>query len=188
MVENNSRVEVSEGLTANDEDFIRSAQRGDRSAFERLYRVHVGRVYAVCLRMSGEASLAEDLTQEVFIRTWKKLGSFQHKSSFSSWLHRLAVNVILDHRRQSGRRRINQLEEEEELATMETASTRNPVNLISLERAIAALPSGARTVFVLHDIEGYAHNEIANLTRTAPGTTKAQLHRARQILRGILGK
>jgi RNA polymerase sigma-70 factor, ECF subfamily len=187
MGENNSRAEVNGELTANDEDFIRSAKQGDRSAFERLYRAHVGRVYAICLRMSGEVGLAEDLTQDVFIRTWKKLGSFQHKSSFSSWLHRLAVNVILDHRRQSSRRSISQLREEE-IATMETAATRNPVTLISLERAIAALPSGARTVFVLHDIEGYAHDEIADLTQTAPGTTKAQLHRARQILRGILEK
>ena len=187
MAENSCREEIDREPAADDADFVRSAQRGDRSAFERLYRTHVGRVYALCLRMTGEVGQAEDLTQEVFIRTWKKLGSFQHKSSFSSWLHRLAVNLILSHRRQRFRHSMSQLEDEE-IATMETAAKRNPAGIIDLERAIAALPTGARTIFVLHDIEGYGHDEIADLTRTAPGTTKAQLHRARQILRGILEK
>jgi RNA polymerase sigma-70 factor, ECF subfamily len=187
MGENESRLEMSGGLTANEEDFVRCAQQGDRSAFERLYRAHVGRVYAICLRMSGECGQAEDLTQEVFIRTWKKLGSYQYKSSFSSWLYRLAINVILSSRRQSGRHSMSQLGEEE-IALTETAGNVNPASVIDLERAIAALPPGARTVLVLHDIEGYGHDEIAELTQTAPGTTKAQLHRARKILRGILGK
>jgi RNA polymerase sigma-70 factor, ECF subfamily len=187
MGENESRLEANGGVSANEEDYVRSAQQGDRSAFERLYRAHVGRVYAICLRMSGESGQAEDLTQEVFIRTWRKLGSYQHKSSFSSWLYRLAINVILSHRRQSGRHSMNQ-PGKEEIALMETAGNINPVSVVDLERAIAALPPGARTVFVLHDIEGYGHDEIAELTRTAPGTTKAQLHRARKILRGILEK
>jgi RNA polymerase sigma-70 factor, ECF subfamily len=187
MAENSCRAVVNGEPASYDADFVRSAQRGDRSAFERLYRAHVGRVYAICLRMTGEVGQAEDLTQEVFIRTWKKIGSFQHKSSFSSWLYRLAINVILSHRRQSARHSISRLDDEE-IAMMETAAKRNPAGIIDLERAIASLPAGARTVFVLHDIEGYAHDEIADLTRTAPGTTKAQLHRARQILRGLLEK
>jgi RNA polymerase sigma-70 factor, ECF subfamily len=187
MGENESRLEVNGGLAANEEDFVRSAQQGDRSAFERLYRAHAGRVYAICLRMSGESGQAEDLTQEVFIRTWKKLASYQHKSSFSSWLYRLAINVILSHRRQNGRHSLDQLGEEE-IALMKTAGSINPASVVDLERAIAALPPGARTVLVLHDIEGYRHDEIAALTQTAPGTTKAQLHRARKILRGLLGK
>jgi RNA polymerase sigma-70 factor, ECF subfamily len=187
MAENDSRSVANGGFTPKEADYVRSAQRGDKSAFERLYRAHVGRVYAICLRMSGESGQAEDLTQEVFIRTWRKLGSYQHKSSFSSWLYRLAINVILSYRRQSGRHSMSQLGEEE-IALMKTAGNMNPANVVDLERAIAALPPGARTVLVLHDIEGYGHDEIAELTQTAPGTTKAQLHRARKILRGILEK
>ena len=187
MAENADYAALNNGRTPNEADFVRSAQRGDRSAFEQLYRVHVGRVYAICRRMSGDSSQAEDLTQEVFIRTWKKLCSFQHKSSFSSWLYRLAINVILSQLRQSGRYGIAQLKDEE-IALMEAAGNLNPSYGVDLERAIAALPYGARTVFVLHDIEGYGHEEIAELTQTAPGTTKAQLHRARKILRGILEK
>src|SRR5512136_1356977 len=145
MAENNSRLEANGGFTANEEDFVRSAQQGDRSAFERLYRTHVGRVYAICLRMSGETGQAEDLTQEVFIRTWKKLGSFQYRSSFSSWLHRLAINVILSHRRQGGRYSTSQLNDEE-IAVMAAPGKVNPAGAVDLERAIAALPPGARTV------------------------------------------
>jgi len=185
MIENGSHSKVNERLTPSEADLVHSAQQGDRSAFEWLYRTHVGRVYAICLRMSGESGQAEDLTQEIFIRTWKKLGSFQYKSAFSSWLYRLAINVILSHRQQRGRHRLSQIDDEE-IALVETGGNRNPAGAIDLERAIAALPSGARTVFVLHDIEGYEHDEIAELTRTAPGTTKAQLHRARKLLREML--
>ena len=164
---------------------IRLAQTGDQDAFERIYREHVDRVYALCLRLSGDAVCARDLTQDVFVRAWEKLPSFRGESAFSSWLHRIAVNLVLvgyrtDRRRES---RVMFLDDVEDSAPALVA----PAGLkLDLEAAIAALPPGARTVFVLHDIEGYRHAEIAELTGMASGTSKAHLFRARQLLREAL--
>jgi RNA polymerase sigma-70 factor (ECF subfamily) len=167
---------------------VRRAQQGDVAAFEQLYRENLGRVYALCLRLSGDPGRAEELTQDVFVRAWEKIGSFQGKSAFSTWLHRLAVNVVLGERR-SEKVRVGKVLVTDDLEAYETPSRPHDPGIgIDLERAIAALPAGARTVLILHDVEGYKHEEIAEMQGTAVGTCKAQLHRARKLLREMLGR
>ena len=166
-------------------DLIRQAQRGDDEAFCALYRAHVGRVHALCLRLAGDAQAAGELTQDVFVRAWEALPSFRGESAFSSWLHRLAVNVFLGVRRSTGRRERRVLTTAEPGA-LERPTEMAPVPHLDLERAIAKLPEGARLVFVLHDVEGYQHGEIARMTGIAEGTSKAQLFRARRLLREAL--
>ncbi len=168
---------------------VRRAQQGDVASFEQLYRDNVGRVYALCLRMCGDPGRAEELTQDVFVRAWEKMGTFQGNSAFSTWLHRLAVNVVLGDRR-SEKVRVGKVMTTDDLEAFETPSQRpsDPGDGIDLERAIAALPPGARAVLVLHDVEGYKHEEIAAMQGTAVGTCKAQLHRARKLLREMLGR
>ena len=155
----------------------------DPQAFERIYRDNSGRVYALCLRMTGDSSRAGELTQDVFVRAWKKLDSFRGDGEMAGWLRRIAVNLVLNAVRSDRRRRarVESVESPEKLERPGRAAS--PETRIALERAIAALPDGARTVFVLHDVEGYKHEEIARMTGTAVGTTKAQLHRARRLLR-----
>ncbi|MCG3120024.1 MAG: ECF RNA polymerase sigma factor SigW [bacterium] len=164
------------------------AQNGDRAAFEQIYRENVGRVHAICLRLLANSARAQELTQDVFVRVWEMIGSFRGESAFSSWLYRLAVNVVLVDLRAKKRRTARVLTTDD-LSFYDKASTpANPGNTVDLERAIAALPEQARTVFVLHDIEGYQHNEIAAFMEVAEGTSKAQLHRARKLLREALEK
>lgn len=167
---------------------VRRAQQGDAGAFELLYREHAGRVYALCLRMCADPGRAEELTQDVFVRAWQKLDSFQGKSAFGTWLHRLAVNVVLGDRRSEAVRvhRVFGTDEPEKFET--PAAPPDPGMGMDLERAIALLPPGARNVFVLHDVEGYKHEEIAEMSGSAVGTSKAQLHRARRLLREALGR
>ncbi len=167
-------------------ELVRLAQQGDQSAFERLYRQHVGRVYALCLRLAGDAAEARSLTQDAFVRAWERLASFRGESEFSSWLHRLAVNVVLADRRAAVRRERRVTTEADEPAYTLGAGEGWTPERLDLERAIAELPPGARAVFVLYDIEGYGHHEIAKLVGIAPGTSKAQLHRARRLLREAL--
>ena len=167
-------------------DLVRAAQRGDTAAFEELYRQHVARVYGLCLRMCANPAKAEDLTQEAFIRAWQKLGSFRRQSTFRTWLHRLTVNLVLGNLRSTGRweshlTAIDSLPERGDGG----AGAKSEVAL-DLERAISQLPPQARMVFVLHDIEGYKHREIASLCDLAVGTSKAHLHRARKQLREVL--
>jgi len=165
---------------------VREAQNGDLLAFERLYRENVRKVYGLCLRLSQDASLAEELTQEVFVKAWRKLSTFRGESAFSSWLYPMAVNVTLSERR-SRRRRDARIVPVEEPEGMEKAPvTPRPEAGFDLERALATLPTGARNVFVLHDVEGRTHEEIAALLNLAAGTSKAQLHRARRLLREAL--
>ena len=152
-------------------------------AFEHLYRRHVGRTHALCLRLTAEAALAEELTQETFVRAWQKLDSFRGESAFASWLYRLTVNVVLSERRARHRRQTRTAALHQERGWVRPAAGASPSTRVALEEAIAQLPEGARTVFVLHDVEGYRHDEIATLTGMAPGTSKAQLHRARTLLR-----
>lgn len=159
---------------------VQRACGGDQRAFERLYREHVGRVYGLCLRMTRDAQLAEDCTQDTFINAWRALGKFETRSSLSTWLHRIAVNVTLAKRRKSGP--LEPLPEEEEgSATEWTLET--PVEVQELENAIGALPEGARDALVLHALYGYSHGETAEMLGIAEGTCKAQLHRARRLLR-----
>jgi len=170
---------------------VTSAASGDRQAFERLYRRNVNRVFALCVRMCGDRVAAEELTQDVFVRAWQKLTLFRGDSAFTTWLHRLAVNVVLNARKTEGRdrRRFDADEDvgEEETHTL-TVRVTSPGDAIDLEAAIALLPPGARRVFVLHDVEGYKHEEIAEMLDITSGGSKAQLHRARMLLREALNR
>ncbi len=166
---------------------VRAAQAGDLSAFEALHRSTVGLVYALCLRMAGNAALGEELTQDVFVRAWRKLSTFRGESAFATWLTRLAVNVVLTERRDRGRRD-SRLTFSDDLDTLVPPTPpEHPGTALDLEKAIAGLPEQARRVFVLHDVEGWKHGEIARLTGLAVGTCKSHLHRARALLREVLG-
>ena len=167
---------------------VARAQAGDAAAFEQLYRLNVGRIFATCRRLCRDESEAEELTQESFVRAYERLSLFRGDSAFSSWLHRLAVNVVLGKWRGQNRyrQRVLPLEDFEGFEP-EGPPSGGGAAAIDLERAIAGLPKGARTVFVLYDIEGYQHEEIAEATGLAVGTSKAQLHRARRLLREALG-
>ena len=163
-------------------DLVLRAQRGDAKAFEQLYHENVGRVYAVCLRMMANSSRAEELTQDVFVHAWQMLPGFRGEAAFSSWLHRVAVNVVLVYFRTEQRREAR-ITAVEDLTNVDREDTVDPPGgSFDLERAIAALPAQARAIFVLHDIEGYKHEEIAQQMGLATGTCKAQLHRARKLL------
>lgn len=167
-------------------DLVRRARDRDARAFEQLYRRQVPRIHAVCLRLTADPRRAEESTQTAFIQAWQKLSSFRGESSFGSWLHRLAVTTVLMDFRSARRREARVLPVDDPTA-LETAPPARPAGLrLDLEQAIAALPTQARTVFVLHDIEGYTHEEIAQLMELQTGTTKAQLHRARQLLQEAL--
>ncbi|MBI2570494.1 MAG: sigma-70 family RNA polymerase sigma factor [Candidatus Schekmanbacteria bacterium] len=165
-------------------DDVRRAQGGDLVAFERLYRDNAGRIHALCLRMTGNRASAEELTQEVFIRAWERLSTFMGRSSFASWVYRIGVNVSLDairaDRRDEARLGMDSLEPGGG-GTWDQAGASDC--RLDLERAISRLPPGARVVFILHDVEGYSHEDIAEMTGVASGTSKAQLHRARMLLR-----
>jgi RNA polymerase sigma-70 factor (ECF subfamily) len=165
---------------------VHQAQNGDRVAFEQIYRENVGRVYAICLRILANSARAQELTQDVFVRAWEMIGTFRGESAFSSWLYRLAVNVVLVDLRAKQRRTARVLVTDDLSPYDRNENIINPGSTIDLERAMAALPEQARAVFVLHDVEGYRHDEIATLMGVATGTSKAQLHRARKLLREAL--
>ena len=164
-------------------DLVRRAQAGDESAFEALYREHAARIYALCLRLSGDRGRAEELVQDVFVRCWEGLRTFRGESAFSSWLYRLAVNVVWMANRGDRRREARVMPLADPAALERPREPLTGEIGIDLEAAIAALPGGAREVFVLFEIEGYGHNEIASLCGIAVGTSKAQLFRARRLLR-----
>jgi RNA polymerase sigma-70 factor, ECF subfamily len=159
---------------------IQRARRGDAQAFERLYREYSGRVYGLCLRMTRDAAHAEDCAQEAFINAWRALDRFEIRSSFNTWLHRIAVNVVLGKRRRPSYKS-ESLMESEQLNDCEW-SLDTPVEESEIETAIAGLPQGARDVLVLSGIYGYSHGETAQMLGVAEGTCKAQLHRARKLL------
>jgi RNA polymerase sigma-70 factor (ECF subfamily) len=160
---------------------VEQAMAGDPKAFERLYRRHVGRVHSLARRMMGGDD-AHEVTQDVFVRAWQKIGTFRGESAFGTWLHRLAVNLILTRRSTRGTMRERFLADDSVLETLPGKATHREHRL-DFEMAIGRLPDGARTVFLLHDVEGYRHEEIATFLEVTTGTTKAQLHRARMILR-----
>lgn len=164
--------------TTTGDDDVERAARGDSRAYERLYRAHVAHIYALCLRMTANRAEAEDATQDAFVQAWRKLDSFRGDSRFSSWLHRIAVNVVLG-RMRSQRRESDRLK----LVDTETPTVAEPEHALGdLERAIAGLPERARQVFVLAGIYGYTHQQVADTLDVAVGTCKAHLHRARQML------
>jgi RNA polymerase sigma-70 factor (ECF subfamily) len=167
-------------------DLVRRAQARDARAFAQLYRRHVRRIYALCLRMTADAAHAEELTQQAFIRAWEKLPLFRGESAFASWLHRLAVNIVLMDLRARVRLASRVLFTDDPTALETPPPAPLPGARLDLEQAIAGLPPQARTIFVLHDVEGWQHREIAEQLGLATGTTKAQLHRARQLLQEAL--
>ena len=164
------------------EPAVRAAQGGDLTAFGRIYREHVGRVYALCVRLSADRVFAEQLTQDTFVRAWEHITTYRGESSFASWLRRLAVNVVMTERRAAARRTRRVITADDEVLERAPRERADDAG-IDLERAVARLPEGARTVFVLHAIEGYRHDEIAELTGIAEGTSRAHLHHAREILK-----
>jgi RNA polymerase sigma-70 factor (ECF subfamily) len=167
-------------IVAEEDVWIRRAQRSDARAFEALYRLHVDKVYGLCLRMTGNVSEAEDCTQEAFIQAWNKLTKFRGDSAFSTWLHRIAVNAVL------GRMRKHKREQDRIQAVADTRPARSATGdtgeLRDLSDAVNRLPEGARHVFVLHGVYGYSHDEAAKMLGIAAGTSKAQMHRARKLL------
>jgi len=165
-------------------DSIRRAQAGDVNAFELLYREHAGRIYALCLRLqAGDSADATELMQDVFIKAWRRLATFRGDCAFSSWLHRLTVNTMLENTR-TDRRRVARVLPMDDTSLLPGAARSSGVELkMDMEDAIASLPKGARLAFVLHDVEGYQHQEIAEQLSVSVGTVKAQLHRARRLLR-----
>jgi len=177
-------------LTDDSGTAIARAASGDRHAFEHVYRAHLNHVYSLCVRMTGDRTRAEELTQDVFVRAWEKLSTFRGESAFSTWLHRLTVNVVLNERRVEGRDRGRTVsaDEDDDESVAPAGSTAQPLHAekLDLERAIARLPRGARRVFVLHDVEGFTHEEIGTMLGVTAGGCKAQLHRARLLLREAL--
>lgn len=161
-------------------EWIRRAQDSDTRAFEALYRMHLDRVYGLCLRMTGNRSEAEDCTQEAFIQAWSKLSKFRGDSSFATWLHRIAVNAVLGRMRKSKREQ-DRIRAAHEISSS-PASTNDTGELRDLSDAVDRLPEGARHVFVLSGIYGYSHDEASDMLGIAVGTSKAQLHRARRLL------
>jgi RNA polymerase sigma-70 factor (ECF subfamily) len=165
------------------EDAARAAG-GDRAAFERLYRANVARIHSLARRMIGP-EVAEEATQDVFVRAWEKLGSFRGEAQFGTWLYRLAINHLLSRRAQLAIRRSRETAGDDVLELIPARPTGQDLSL-DFETAIERLPEGARQVFVLHDIEGYKHEEIARMLGVTSGTSKAQLHRARMLMRRVL--
>jgi len=177
-------------LAIGDDGLVGRAQRGDVDAFEQLYRMHAGRVYALCLRMAADPVVARELTQDTFVKAWDALPRFRADASLTTWLHRIAVNAMLERRRGEKRRTArvslagDEDEGEQDIAGVVIAP--DVATAIDLERAIGTLPPGVRRAFVLHDVEGYTHEEIAKMTGLAAGTLRAQLHRAHQLLKRAL--
>jgi len=180
---------VAQRKQQSDTELVSAAQRGDRLAFEALYRSYVGRIFALCVRLTASRDDAESLTQDAFVHAWNKLDRFAGQSAFGTWLHRLTVNLMLDRRRADQRRRKHETPmdpDEQAMALRATAAPARVIDRLELERAIAGLPEGARTVFVLQEIEGYPVREIAGMMGIAEGTVKAQGFRARRLLREVL--
>ena len=177
-----------------EQEAIERAQQGDPECFEALYGLHKRRVYSLCLRMTGNTAEAEDLTQEAFLQLYRKIGTFRGESAFSTWLHRLSVNVVLMRLRKKGLPEVSleeTLEPQQEDGPRKDVGTvdnvlAGSIDRVNLQRAVDSLPPGYRIVFILHDVEGYEHNEIAEMMGCSIGNSKSQLHKARLKLRELL--
>lgn len=190
-LENNDAA-VADTSSSTDFQLAQAATKGQMAAFEELYNRHHRRVYSLCLRMLQNTAEAEDLTQEVFIQLYRKIGSFRGDSAFTTWLHRMTVNQVLMHFRKRTVK-FEKTTEEGETPVQIVAGTENQakmpiVDKIALQSAIAQLPTGYRNVFVLHDVEGYEHEEVARILGCSVGTSKSQLHKARLKMRKLLQK
>lgn len=190
-----ARTRPTEVRELSEAEAIQRAQQGDAEAFERIYGLHNRRVYALCLRMVGNTAEAEDLTQEAFLQLFRKIGTFRGESAFSTWLHRLAVNVVLMRLRKKtlAATSLDEATEPDEDAGGPRKDIGGPdlrlsgsVDRVNLERAVERLPPGYRSIFVLHDVQGYEHNEIAVIMHCSIGNSKSQLHKARMRLRELL--
>ncbi|HEY2546399.1 MAG TPA: RNA polymerase sigma factor [Candidatus Acidoferrum sp.] len=179
----------------NEAEAIRRAHNGDAAAFEFLYRLHSRRVYALCLRMVGDVTAAEDLTQDTFLLLFRKIHTFRHESAFSTWLHRLTVNLVLMHLRKKSPPTVSveatpDPDDETDWPSIDVGVPDpllvGSIDRVNLERCIEQLPAGYRAVFVLHDIQGYQHNEIGKMLGRSQGNSKSQLHKARMRLRELL--
>lgn len=177
---------------AADLELAQRCGRGDQDAFEQLYRAQAGRLYTLIVRMVGSAETAEDVLQEVFLNAYRKIGSFRGDSSLGTWMYRMAVNYCLDYLRgrQSKMARTTDSIEDEGMAEPVASAplVASTINRLDLERAIAKLPPGCRTAFVLHDVEGFEHHEVATMLGISEGTSKSQVHKARVKLRGMLSR
>lgn len=183
-----------QGDKLSEAEAIERAKQGDAEAFETLYHLHKRRVYSLCLRMTGNTAAAEDLTQEAFLQLFRKIATFRGESAFSTWLHRMSVNVVLMQLRKKGLAVVpleDTFESEEETAPRKEPGADDvrlagSIDRLRLKRAIEDLPHGYRTIFLLHDVEGYEHNEIASIVGCSIGNSKSQLHKARMKLRDLL--
>lgn len=166
------------------EDPVRRAQDGDPAAFDDLYEAHVGRVFALCLRMTADRRRAEELTQDVFVKAWRRIGTFRGRSAFSTWLHRVTVNTVLDAQKRRSRRpaQLSVMPEDALPGGGVDVEAPDAARRLALERAIASLPERSRTALVLHAIEGYRYEEVAELMEISMGTVKSHIHRARKLL------
>ena len=177
---------VTEQGLIDEQDWVERAQQADTAAFESLYRLHVDRVYGLCLRMTGNPSEAEDCTQEAFIQAWKKLSKFRGDSAFGTWMHRVAVNSVLGRMRKA-RRELDRIQAVTDISPA-PVTVGDSGNFEDLQNAVDDLPDGARHVFVLHAVYGYSHDETGDMLGIAAGTSKAQLHRAKRLLASNLKK
>lgn len=181
-----SAFNVSVSRTDEDAKLIEASANGNKDAFRELFSKNVSRVYSLCLRISADSDKAGDLTQEVFINAWEKLGTFRHECKFSTWLHRIAVNKwLMMLRSEDAERRKSEAAVQDAVSSQQTSVSDHRIDL---EKAISMLPDQARTVLVLHDIEGFKHYEISEMMGIETGTSKAHLHRARKLLREELSK
>jgi RNA polymerase sigma-70 factor (ECF subfamily) len=183
---------VDSPVDFSDLQLAKRAAEGDVSAFETLYERHHRKTYSLCLRMLGNQSDAEDLTQEVYVQLFRKIGSFRGESAFSTWLHRMTVNQVLMHFRKRSVKS-EKTSEDGELPEQVVVGSSNPLKMavvdrIALAKAIGGLPPGYKKIFLLHDVHGFEHEEIARMLGLSVGTSKSQLHKARQKLRKLLGE
>ena len=184
----------SSALTADrsplsDSALVTAARKGDMKAFERLYRLHSGKVMGLCLRMTRRRDVAEDCVQQTFIRAWRSLAAFEGRSAFGTWLHRIAVNEVLTFQRNHGTRAESDSEAVDDAQDVPVEAPReyDSGEVMDVERALATLPPGSRHVVVLQTVYGYSHEEVADMLGIAVGTCKAQLHRGRRLLRERMG-
>jgi RNA polymerase sigma-70 factor, ECF subfamily len=193
LTDRDSKEAPRQGHEPNEADAIERAKQGDAQAFQALYDKHKRRVYSLCLRMTANTAEAEDLTQEAFLQLYRKIATFRGESAFSTWLHRLSVNVVLMHLRKKSLPVVS-LEEttqgEDDTPKKdfgaEDLALAGSIDRLQLQKAVDDLPPGYRTIFVLHDVEGYEHNEIATIVGCSIGNSKSQLHKARMKLRDLL--
>jgi RNA polymerase sigma-70 factor, ECF subfamily len=183
----------AEPASISDAALVAAARRGDMRAFERLYRLHSGKVLGLCLRMTRQREIAEDCVQQTFVRAWRNLAAFEGRSAFGTWLHRIAVNEVLTNKRNRGTRSEGSSlpmseDDEDPLDNLgDTSVAADSSDVMDMEKALASLPEGSRHVVVLQAVYGYSHEEVAEMLGVAVGTCKAQLHRGRKLLRERLG-